>query len=108
MAFTQFQKTSNKVPYEVGIAEYSEPAKSMMEGSERGNRGLALDSCREPKLTLSTFNILSRYVVEQPSHFSELEAKAQEFTVGTRITPHTIFVVRCVPGACAFADERAV
>jgi hypothetical protein len=42
MAFTQFQKTSNKVPYEVGIAEYSELAKSMMEGSERGNRELCV------------------------------------------------------------------
>jgi hypothetical protein len=42
VGLTEETLTSNKVPYEVGIAEYSELAKSMMEGSERGNPGLCV------------------------------------------------------------------
>jgi hypothetical protein len=60
MAFTQFQKSLNKVPYEVGIAEYSEPAKSMMEGSERGNRGLCVGFVSRSKVDPFDFQHLVR------------------------------------------------
>jgi hypothetical protein len=59
VGLTEETLTSNKVPYEVGIGEYSELAKSMMEGSERGNPGRCVGFVSRSKVTLSTFNILS-------------------------------------------------
>src|SRR5260370_38706061 len=60
---TEETLTSNKVPYEVGIAKYSELAKSMMLGDEAGMLKLLFDRKPSNLLLLHALSQLANEII---------------------------------------------